>query len=192
MYTLVTILTEGTLRVYQKMKNKIWKEAALEKLAGRGKLGKETAEYIRRKGVRIHFKKYAKSTGARWFFFQQISLNTHYYSPDKKIDDPKILSLLVHEIHHLKQGALTALSVYGELDAWQVEFRFYKEIYPVKLHSALEEILTLPLNYDRDNLRRAAKLMQDYAGKGYHSNWLPFYPLHREILYWVTRMKPKS
>ena len=173
------------------MTKKKWKEDVLAKLAEVGDLGKETSEYIRQHNVRIHFKRYSKSTGARWFFFQQISLNTRHYSPDTKLDKPKVLSLLVHEVHHLKQGALTAFSVYGELDAWQVEYSFYKKIHPVKLNPALEEILTLPLNYDRDNLRHAAKLMQDVAGKGYHINWLPIYPLPREIRYWVTRQKAR-
>ncbi|MCP4142713.1 MAG: hypothetical protein GY755_20930 [Chloroflexi bacterium] len=156
----------------------------------KGDLGKETAEYILEKNVRMRFKKYSKSTGARWFLFRQISLNKRYYSPDSDVNNPKILSLLVHEIHHLKQGVITALSVYGELDAWQVEYRFHKEIHPVKLHPALEEILTLPLNFDRDNLRHAAKLMQDYAGKSYHIDWLPLYPVHKEIRYWVSRKEP--
>ena len=138
----------------------------------------------------MKFKKYSKSTGARWFLFQQISLNTRFYSPDTKVDDPKVLSLLAHEVHHLKQGILTTLSVYGELDAWQVEARFYQEIYPVKLPPALEEMLTLPLNWDRDNLRHAAKLMRDYAGEGYHINWLPLYPIQKEVMYWLTRQKP--
>jgi len=174
------------------MTNRIWKENVLSQLADAGELGKESAEFLQRHDVRMRFKKYSKSTGARWFFFRQISLNTRFYSPDTKLDDPGMLSLLVHEVHHLKQGALMALSVYGELDAWQVGYRFYKEIHPVKLHPALEEMLNLPLSWDREILRRAAKLMQDYAGKGYHINWLPLYPFHREVLYWVTRRKPKS
>ena len=168
-----------------------WKKTILSKLAEKGDLGKESAEYIRTNNVRMHFKKYSKSTGARWFLFRQISLNKLYYSPEGDVNDPRILSLLVHEVHHLKQGVITALSVYGELDAWQVEFRFYKEIRPERLHPALEELLSLPLNFDRDNLHRAAKLMQDYSGKGYHINWLPIYPLHKEVGYWFTKRQPK-
>lgn len=171
------------------MNNIAWKKAVLFKLAESGDLGRESAKYILQHNVKMKFKKYSKSTGARWFFFQQISLNRRHYSPDTKVDNPKVLSLLVHEVHHLKQGALTALSVYGELDAWQVEARFYKEIHPVKLHPALEEMLTLPLNSDRDNLRHAAKLMQDYAGKGYHISWLPLYPIHRETAYWLGKIR---
>lgn len=169
----------------------MWKKAILNKLVEIGGLGKETSEYIQQHNVRIHFKKHSKSTGARWFLFHQISLNTQHYSPDSKLDNPKVLSLLVHEVHHLKQGILTALSVYGELDAWQVEARFYKGIHPEELHPVLKEMLTLPLNWDRANLRHAAKLMQDYAGKGYRIDLYPIYPINKEIRYWLTRQKPK-
>ena len=167
------------------MTNEAWKKAILEELSNAGELGRESAEYIRQHKVRLRFKRYSKSTGARWFLFKQISLNKRYYSPDSKLDEPKILSLLVHEVHHLKQGILIALSVYGELDAWQVEYRFYKETSSKKLAPTLEEMLALPLNYDRDNLQRAAKLMRGYAGKGYRIDLYPIYPLLREIRYWL-------
>lgn len=157
--------------------DRIWREKLLEHLAQTGELGAETVRYIREKGVRMRFRRYSKSTGARWFLFRRISLNSRYYSTESSLTDPKLLSLLVHEIHHLKQGVLTAFSVYGELDAWQVEYRFYKTLKPGKLHPALEELLSLPLNYERDNLRHAAKLMQDYAGKGYRVDLLPLRPL---------------
>ena len=171
------------------MKTKAWKEAVLKNLAKTDDLGKESVEYVYQHKVRIRFKRYSKSTGARWFLFQQISLNTRYYSTDTALDDPGMLGLLVHEIHHLRQGTLKAFSVYGELDAWQVEYRFYKKLRPVKLHPAIEEILTLPLNYDRENLRRAAKLMQDTAGKGYRIDLYPLYPFHKEIAYWFGKIR---
>ncbi len=170
----------------------MWKKNILEKLAEVGDLGKESADYIQKNKVHMRFRRYSKSTGARWFLFRNISLNTRYYSRATTLDDPSMLSLLVHEVHHLKQGMWTALSVYGELDAWQVGFRFYKSIRPIRLHSAIEEMLRLPLNYDRANLRHAAKLMQIYAGREYHINWLPLYPLHREMRYWLTRKEPQK
>jgi hypothetical protein len=169
-----------------------WKKNILEKLAEAGDLGKESADYIQKNKVHMRFRRYSKSTGARWFLFRNISLNTRYYSRATTLDDPSMLSLLVHEVHHLKQGMWTALSVYGELDAWQVGFRFYKSIHPVRLHMAIEKILTLPLNYDRENLRHAGKLMQAYAGKGYHINWLPLYPLRHEVRYWLARKEPST
>ncbi|HIE24449.1 MAG TPA: hypothetical protein EYP74_00445 [Anaerolineales bacterium] len=171
------------------MKEKIWEEAILKKLVDTGDVGSESVEYIRRHKVKISFGEFSKSTGAKWFLFQRIALNMRYFSMNTDLDDPALLSLLVHEVHHLKQGVFLALSVYGELDAWQVGYRFYKEIRPVQLAPVLEEILTLPLNWERDNLRYAAKLMQDYAGKGYHINWLPLYPFYKELRYWLTRQE---
>ncbi len=174
------------------MANQAWESALLKKLAEKGDLGKESVDYILQYNVKLNFKKYSESTGARWFLFKRITLNTHYYSTDTDLDDPKLLSLLVHEVHHLKQGTLTAFSVYGELDAWQVEHSFYKEIHPRKFSPAFEELLALPLNYDRENLRHAAKLMQDVAGKGYRIDLYPLYPIWDEIKYQVTRREKDS
>jgi hypothetical protein len=47
--------------------------------------------------------------------------------------------------------------------------------------------MTLPLEYDREVLRKAATLMQQYAGKGYRVDLLPLFPAGREIKYWVLR-----
>ncbi|MCF6278104.1 MAG: hypothetical protein L3J16_05055 [Anaerolineales bacterium] len=169
-----------------------WENAILDKLAGTNELGCDAANFIRRRKVKIKFRQYSKSTGARWLLRRRITLNSHYYSSATALNDPGMLSLLIHEVHHLRQGMLTALSVYGELDAWQVGYRFYKMLDERKLHPALEELLVLPLNRDRDILRRAAQLMQVYAGRGYHINWLPLYPLHEEIVYWLTGLTKAS
>lgn len=87
----------------------------------------------------------------------------------------------------MQQGLITALSVYGELDAWQLEFRVYHRIKGKYPHSAIAELMTLPLEYDRAALKNAVHLMQAYAGKGYRIDLLPLYPLGREINYWLTR-----
>jgi hypothetical protein len=50
-------------------------------------------------------------------------------------------------------------------------------------------MLSLPLTYDRDVLRRARNLMQAYAGKGYRADLLPLYPLGKEIRYRLTGRK---
>jgi hypothetical protein len=87
----------------------------------------------------------------------------------------------------LQQGLFTALSVYGELDAWQLEFGIYHRIKGRYPHTAIAELMTLPLKYDRAVLKKAVQLMQAYAGKGYRIDLLPLYPLGREIRYWFTR-----
>ena len=51
----------------------------------------------------------------------------------------------------------------------------------VKMHTAIEEMLSLPLGWDRAVLRPARELMQEYAGKGYRADLLPLYPLGKEI-----------
>jgi hypothetical protein len=41
------------------------------------------------------------------------------YSYNQPLNDPRIFTLNIHEVRHLQQGFFTALSVYGELEAWQ-------------------------------------------------------------------------
>jgi hypothetical protein len=114
-------------------------------------------------------------------------LNSHYYSYATPFDDLRLKTLIIHEARHLQQGVFKALSVYGELDAWQLEFGIYQRVRGRYPSAAIAELMALPLEYDREVLKKAAHLMQVYAGKGYRIDLLPLYPLGREIRYWVTR-----
>jgi hypothetical protein len=91
----------------------------------------------------------------------------------------------------LQQGIVVALSVYGELEAWQLQFRLYHTLTNAKMHTAIAEMLSLPLNWDRNVLQRARELMQDYAGKGYRADLLPLYPIGKEISYRLFRVAPQ-
>ncbi len=160
----------------------LWQQKLFKHLSESDVLGAEAVQYIRQRGVRLYFLKHSKNTGARWSIFRHISLNSLYYSLKSDLKDPKLLSLIVHEVHHLKQGARVAWSVYGELDAWQVEYFFYKKLTGKTLHPALEELLGIPLTYDKTVLRHVVTLMHAYAGKGYHADWLPLRPLGYPLL----------
>ncbi|HET8685247.1 MAG TPA: hypothetical protein VFM18_01130, partial [Methanosarcina sp.] len=72
-------------------------------------------------------------------------------------------------------------------EAWQLEFRIYHRIMETYPHPVIAELMTLPLEYDRDVLKRAVSLMQTYAGKGYRADLLPFFPAGREVKYWIFR-----
>ena len=169
------------------MEHTVWKDTLLDAVAQIGEEGCNAVDFLRKRGTKIGFKNVRPNVGAFWTVFGNIRLNSHYYNYETPLDDLRIKTLVIHEARHLEQGLFTALSVYGELDAWQLEFRIYhriKERYP---HSAIAELMTLPLKYDRDVLKQAVMLMQAYAGKGYRADLLPLYPLGREIKYWVTR-----
>jgi hypothetical protein len=163
-----------------------WTEPICEYLEKTGEIGAQTAYFLRERRTPITFEKDRPTVGAAWTPWRSVKVNTVYFSPEK-IDNPRLLSLVVHEVRHLQQGFFTALSVYGELDAWQVDFNFQKSLtgkYPAPI---IEELCTLPLELDRQVLTRARDLMQAFAGKGYRIDLLPLYPLPREIRYWVTR-----
>jgi hypothetical protein len=124
--------------------------------------------------------------------FGNINLNSHYYTYETPFDELRIKTLIIHEARHLQQGLVTALSVYGELDAWQLEFGIYHRIKGKYPHPVIAELMELPLGYDRTVLSKASGLMQTYAGKGYRVDLLPLFPLPLEIKYWMTRKQDRS
>jgi len=173
--------------VLSNMKRTVWRDDLLTALAGVGEEGKDAADYLRVHKTYIGFWKVRKNVGAFWTVFRTIHFNSIHYSYQTNIVDVGILTLLIHEVKHLQQGFVLALSVYGELEAWQLQFRLYHQLTGKPMHPAVAELMSLPLEYDRDVLKKAVALMQTYAGKGYRADLLPYYPLWREIRYWLTR-----
>ena len=170
-----------------------WVAALLNELARSGPKGRESEQYLHARKIRIGVRN--QSSGARWTLGRHIDLSPRYL--DGAPSSPYALSLVVHEIQHLKQGPLTALSVYGELEAWQAQFNFLLEIAGgytgVPGQAALiRELLRLPPGWDRLSLQAARGLMRQYAGKLYRVDLLPLYPLHREFMYCLVRRRPRS
>ena len=160
-------------------------------LDGFGPEGIAAARYIAQHGTRLSV--HNQTTGARWTADRRIEIHPRYAA--LPTDDPYALSLIIHEVRHLQQGILTALSVYGELDAWQLQFRLLRSVtgryHPDPGRNAtLEQLMLRPLGWDRSVLQRARRLMQSYAGKIYRIDLLPLYPLHSEILFRVIGRMP--
>ena len=169
------------------MDHAVWVNTLLERVVECGEEGKAAVDFIRARRTQIGIKRARSNVGAFWTVFGNIRLNSHYYTYDTPLDDLRIKTLIIHEARHLQQGMLTALSVYGELDAWQLEFGIYYRMRGEYPHPAIAELMTLPLGYDRTVLKNAAELMQTYAGKGYRVDLLSLFPLHKEIAFWMTR-----
>ena len=167
-----------------------WTNQLLESLDQMGEAGRDTAKYLRDHRTYIGFRRVRKNVGAFWTVIRTIHLNTVHYSLESDPADPRVLTLMIHEVKHLQQGLITALSIYGELEAWQLQFRLYHQMTKVQVHTAIEELLSLPLGWDRDILRRARGLMQDYASKGYRADLLPLYPLGMELRYRLLGRAP--
>ena len=169
------------------MEHTVWVDNLLNAIAEVGEEGQATVNFLRARRTKIGFKLVRSNVAAFWTVFGNIRLNSHHYNYDTSLNDLRIKTLIIHEVRHLQQGIFKALSVYGELEAWQLEFSIYHRIKGKYPHAAIAELMNLPLEYNRDVLKKAAKLMQDYAGKGYRIDLLPLYPLGREINYWLTR-----
>ncbi len=169
------------------MEHSVWVDTLLDRVCEVGDEGLAAMQYIRTHKTKIGFKRVRSNVGAFWTIFGNIRLNSLYYTYDTPMDDLRIRTLIIHEARHLQQGIATALSVYGELDAWQLEFGIYHRIKGNYPHPSIAELMTLPLEYDRAVLKKAVSLMQMYAGKGYRADLLPLFPAGREIRYWVLR-----
>jgi hypothetical protein len=171
------------------MNNSEWRKQFLEIVHNSSTEGQEAVDYIRAHKTYIGIRRARKSVGAFWTLNRAAFLNSAHFSRETSLTNPNAWAVLIHEIRHLQQGWLTALSIYGELDAWQYQFRLLKKLTRNQVAPVLEEILDLQLNMERKNLQYARQLMTQYAGKNYGANWLPLYPIHQEIRYWFTGKK---
>lgn len=169
-----------------------WLNSMFENLEQFGPEGQATVSYLKSKHTKISFKQSKPSIGAWWTIGRNINLNTRYYSYENSLNNTRVYTLLIHETRHLQQGFFTALSVYGELDAWQLEWSIYYRRHDRYPHPAIEELMSLPLGWDREVLRNAVRLMQDYASKGYRADLLPYYPLGKEIAYRLFKKVPDA
>jgi hypothetical protein len=168
-----------------------WLDDLVGNLQNRGAVGNATVAYLHDAGV--HLSLYPQSSGARWLIGRRIQLNPSFALGPAV--SPYAMSLLVHEVRHLRQGALTALSVYGELEAWQAQFRFL--IDPLgggqeqaQQPSVIQQLLHLPLGWDRAVLENARRLMKAFAGHRYRIELLPLYPLGSELVHALTGRSP--
>ena len=175
------------------MERSAWLNQLFEDLEKYGDEGRAAAAFLRRRRTRVSIKRAKPSTGAWWTIAKNINLNSrHYPTYDVTFNDTRVFTLIIHEVRHLQQGFFTALSVYGELDAWQLEWSIYYRKHKSYPHPAIDELMGLPLGWDRGVLRRAVQLMQAYATKNYRADLLPLYPLGKEIAYWLFRKVPTT
>lgn len=177
----------------------VWLGDLLVNLEKTGPQGAAAMRFLRehRVGVSLH----DQTSGARWIprlargrlLGWGIQLHPRY--ADDAADAPYPLSLIVHETRHLEQGFFTALSVYGELDAWKMQFTFLESL-TERYHQTsykndvIAELMSLPLGPDRAVLRRSRQLMQAYAGKAYRIDLLPLFPLPKEVNFLLFRKQP--
>ncbi len=161
-----------------------WLKEALTELEHYGPEARAALDYMRRHRTRLGV--HNQPTGARWTVDRRVELHPRYLQAGPH--DPYAISLIIHEVRHLQQGPLAALSVYGELEAWQLQFGFLKDVLG-RYHSdphrnqMIEELMLQPFGPDRRVLQHARELMRAYAGKQYRIDLLPLYPLHREVAF---------
>jgi hypothetical protein len=170
-----------------------WFEKALTALEGLGPTGRTSAAFIRRRRTMLAFSRQS-TTGAAWFDWRRLRLawpvggvflNADYAGG--KPDDPRLCALIAHEAEHLRQGIHEALSVRGELAAWQVHYDVLSEASALPADPLWEALRSLSPD-SRADLERARQIMRRIAGPHYRIHWLPLYPLGEEIVYRARKM----
>lgn len=166
----------------------IWLENALTALRDSGPVGQASVEYIRDRRIPLGFSR-QKSTGATWFDWRRlrhsILLNGDY--ADRRPDDAHLFVLLAHEAKHLEQGLAEALSVRGELAAWQLQYDVLAQSLARPAGPLWQELRALDPD-SRSDVERAQPLMKQIGGPGYHVDWMPIWPLPAEIAYRFKKM----
>ena len=146
--------------------------------------------FIEKKKYRIGKLTQANS-GAGWTIRGNITIR-----PDdvNRCLEPYVLSLILHEIFHVKRQSISMrLSVRGELDAWQYQYKIYPLLQPG--HEIGEayfgksnewQQLSMLSPHSRQDLEKARDLMILIA-PGYRAYALPIYPLPQEIGYYLRQ-----
>jgi hypothetical protein len=170
----------------EKRREEIWFARALTALRDLGPIGQASAEYIRQHRIRLGFSR-QKHSGASWFDWRRLRygvfLSMRYAG--RKPDNRYLCSLLAHEVKHLQQGLLEALSVRGELVAWQLQYDILTQPPAKALRDAWQKLRALDQG-SRADLKQAQGLMKEIGGPGYRIDWLPLWPLPAEVAYRLT------
>lgn len=157
-----------------------WEIGLLTRLSKSGPTGKKVVEFITQRDAKISFG--PQSTGAKWTLKgmligpPEIIINSAQAKGTKDGRDAWPISIIAHEAKHYQQGLLIALSVYGELEAWQLQMRVLRELGAPPNHPALKAIEKLKLSHDPKVLREAVRLMKEFS-PGYRIDLLPLNPI---------------
>ncbi len=172
---------------------KPWELDALTRLRRSGPLGMQAVDFIAQRNVRLGFA--AQPTGAKWTLRGMLVGPPLIQISDKQQKsvetgrDAWSISLIAHEAWHYHQGLLTALSVYGELEAWQLQMKVLRGLEAPPTHPALNAIEHLSLNHDPETLREAVRLMKAYS-PAYRIDLLPLNPLlYMAVAGWARALR---
>ena len=161
---------------------------AIHALGRSGPLGSEISAYIGERRLRLAFIR-QRNSGARWFDWRRLRfgvfLNAEYLAA--RPDAPFISALIAHEVKHLQQGWAEALSVRGELVAWQVQYDVLSGLSAAPRDPRWGQIRKLD-PASRVDLRIARGLMKAVGGPGYHIELLPLWPACKEAPYCAGRL----
>lgn len=155
-----------------------WQQEVERELMKGGPVCQHAAATIRNKGIRIGFS--PQRTGAKWTLSGHIKLATKGYSMDTSPSNAPMLAKVVHEVQHLQDGFLMALSVEGEVRGWAAEYWAREELNaPLRRNRSLwREVALTPENPTNADLKKAKAAIRQMTVWHSYLIWiLPLRPL---------------
>lgn len=177
------------LREALRLQQSEWALEVIANLAKAGPQGRSASIFLRSHWVPIRFKKLRNDQAIHTD--TGIYLNANTYSLHTSPQDPYLLGLVAREAKQMEQGRAQSDSIAGQLKAWQTGFSIYQSLTGSSYHPAMARLLTLSPDDSRENLALAKQLMFEVAGPQSRLRRMPLYPWSQEILFWLTRRKPK-
>ena len=150
-------------------------------------IGSGVAGFVAMPRVKLLRYRMNRATAAVWMLNGWIGLNSLYFTEDASLTSPWGLSIIAHEVCHLRQGWFRAFSVLGELEAWQLGIAMQYRLQGEPIPEKLKPLMDLQCAMDREVLVKARAFMVDYAGTGYRIDLYPLYPLPQELKYKADR-----
>ncbi len=154
----------------------------------------DVVQYMKTRNIKLGFHQQYKAGGG-WTLLRNITL-----SPGDDPLNPYVLSIIIHEVFHLKQSIWMRLSMQGELRAWQYQKKCYREITGNDIGDVGEAYMGTKAYWDemapldtnsRDDLLKGQQLTRKVS-PDYRAECLPLFPLPQEIGFYLKQGKFKE
>jgi len=159
----------------------LWLAQILANLLAAGPWGEWIAQYMIEHGIGIVFGDLGSGRGADvGWLGGNIILNSRSFSLQTSAADAWMLSLIAHEVVHMQQGPPLAWSIRGEIEAWQIQNKVYRELTGTSLGEWWTKMEELDVNSDPANLLKAREYIRNVVGPGSSyppaQDWFPLVP----------------
>jgi hypothetical protein len=161
-----------------------------------GSVCQEAAEYIIDNDVAVTFAFMSGGAAAKWTLSGDVVVDPRHYGVDvgngiylhPDPSNPKVLGAIVHEVKHLQQGWMLAISVEGEVGGWRAEYEARRELGSPIRSTHWTNVAMTPASPSNQELEFAQSEMMAYVNNDWrYLAWLlPLRPSYWELVVSLT------